>query len=81
MTLLRQLLRYRILIPLALILGPAPYFSEPHLTEKIRMLADGILHKPIDIFDLCLHAFPLILLGFKAGADIARLIVARKPSG
>jgi len=79
-TLLRQLLRYRILIPLALILGPAPYFSEPHIAEKLRMLTNWTLHKPLDIFDLCLHASPLILLGFKAGADLARLIVAKKPS-
>lgn len=80
MKLLSQLFRYKILIPLALILGPAPYFREPHIAEKLRMLMDGTLNNPIDIFDLCLHASPLVLLGFKAGTDIARLIVAKKPS-
>ena len=73
----QSFLKYRILIPLALILGPAPYFSEPHLSEKIRMLAEGVLRKPIDIFDLILHSAPLILLGYKAGSDLARRITAK----
>ena len=81
MTWFRHLLRYRILIPLAIILGPAPYFHEPHLAEKTRMLMSGSLHRPLDIFDLFLHAAPLVLLGFKAGSDIARLITARKTTG
>ncbi|GAM08675.1 hypothetical protein OR1_00948 [Geobacter sp. OR-1] len=75
---LATLFRYRLLVPLALILGPAPYFSEPHLAEKLRMLMNGTLHRPLDIFDLCLHAAPLLLLGFKVGADIGRKILARK---
>jgi len=73
-------LRYRILLPIALILGPAPYFHEPHMIEKLRMLMEGNLAKPLDIFDLCLHAIPVILLGFKLGADLGRLILARKTS-
>jgi hypothetical protein len=76
---LRQILNYKILIPLALILGPAPYFHEPHLAEKLRMLSSGTLQKPLDIFDLCLHAAPLMLLGYKIGTDIARLLLTRKP--
>lgn len=71
-------MRYRVLVPLALILGPAPYFHEPHLVEKLRMLGNGTLHKSLDIFDLVLHAVPLALLGFKAGADIARRVLGRK---
>lgn len=80
MNLINSLFRYRILVPLALLLGPAPYFHEPHMVEKIRMLGNGTLHKPLDIFDLLLHAFPLVLLGYKAGVDIARIVLARKPS-
>jgi len=30
--------------------------------EKFRMLVNGTLRRPIDIFDLFFHLFPLILL-------------------
>ena len=47
----------------ALLLGLAPFTPEPHLIEKLRMLAQGSLSRPIDIFDLLLHgALPLLLL-------------------
>ncbi len=42
--------------------GLAPFFPEPHPLEKIKMLQSGELHKPIDIFDLVLHATPWVLL-------------------
>jgi hypothetical protein len=46
----------------ALLLGLAPFTPEPHLVEKLRMLAEGTLRRPIDIFDLALHgALPLLL--------------------
>lgn len=46
----------------ALLLGLAPFTPEPHLLEKLRMLAEGTLRRPIDIFDLILHgALPLLL--------------------
>ena len=46
----------------SLLLGLAPFVPEPHLFEKVRMLFDGSLHKPMDIFDLFMHgAFPLLL--------------------
>jgi len=47
---------------LALTLGLAPFLPEPHLFEKLRMLWAGTLTKPIDIFDLLLHATPWVLL-------------------
>lgn len=51
-----------ILIP-ALFLGLAPFVPEPHLVEKIRMLANGELNRPIDAFDLIMHgALPLALV-------------------
>lgn len=47
----------------ALLLGLAPFHPEPHLIEKLRMLANGTLTKPIDIFDLLLHgSMPALLL-------------------
>lgn len=46
----------------AVFLGLAPFTPEPHLWEKLKMLADGALSRPIDIFDLFLHgAFPVLL--------------------
>ena len=49
----------------ALTLGLAPFFPEPHLWEKLKMLAAGTLSRPIDIFDLVLHATPVLLLAAK----------------
>lgn len=43
----------------------APFSPEPHLLEKLRMLSQGTLVKPLDIFDLCLHASPLVLIVVK----------------
>jgi hypothetical protein len=50
------------LLILALTLGLAPFTPEPHLQEKIRMLLQGDLHKPIDIFDFIMHGLPVFLL-------------------
>ena len=54
-----------LLIIAALTLGLAPFFPEPHIWEKLKMLASGNLHQPIDIFDLLMHATPFILLVLK----------------
>jgi len=53
-----------IALPAAL-LALAPFVPEPHLWQKLKMLADGTLSKPIDLFDLFLHGAPLILLAIK----------------
>ena len=53
------------LIIVALLLGLAPFSPEPHLLEKLTMLLHGTLSRPIDIFDLFLHASPVVLLGLK----------------
>ena len=54
---------WQILIIGSLTLGLAPFIPEPHLFEKIRMLFQGTLSRPLDIFDLCMHAgFPVLLL-------------------
>jgi hypothetical protein len=62
-----------ILVPLALLLGPAPFVPEPHLWEKLKMLAAGTLTRPIDIFDLFYHAAPVLLLVLKL-ARMARRV-------
>jgi hypothetical protein len=53
------------LLAVALILGFAPFMPEPHLLQKIRMLATGTLGRPIDIFDLFYHGTPFIVLFLK----------------
>ncbi len=61
----------RVSLPLALLaaltLGLAPFVPEPHIWEKLRLLANGQLSRPLDIFDLILHAAPWVLLALKLG--------------
>jgi hypothetical protein len=54
-----------LLIVLCLTLGLAPFSPEPHLSEKLKMLALGELAQPIDVFDLLLHGTPWLLLLIK----------------
>ena len=54
-----------ILVVLCLTLGLAPFTPEPHVWEKLKMLVNGELWKPIDIFDLFMHGTPFILLGLR----------------
>ncbi len=56
-----------LLVPLALFLGLAPFLPEPHLWEKLKMLAAGTLSRPIDILDLLYHGVPVLLLALKLG--------------
>jgi hypothetical protein len=51
-----------LLIVLCLTLGLAPFTAEPHVWEKLKMLASGELTKLLDIFDLLLHGAPWLLL-------------------
>ncbi len=37
----------------------------PHVVEKLIMLKNGTLKRPMDIFDLFFHLIPLILLIIK----------------
>jgi len=46
----------------ALLMALAPFVPQPHLWEKLKMLAAGRLVRPLDIFDLCFHLVPLLLL-------------------
>jgi len=53
------------LLIVAIVLGLAPFMPEPHLWQKIKMLMDGSLTKPIDIFDLFMHGTPMVLVALK----------------
>ena len=45
--------------------GLAPFVPEPHIWEKLKMLRAGTLTKPLDWFDLALHAAPFAVLLLK----------------
>ncbi|HEY5682483.1 MAG TPA: hypothetical protein VIR61_02285 [Sulfuricaulis sp.] len=65
------------LVIAALALGLAPLTPEPHLWEKLKMLVNGVLTQPIDIFDLLMHAsLPLLL-----ATRLIRLALFGKKSG
>lgn len=56
------------LFPLILVaawMAVAPIDPEPHLVEKVRMLSQGVLTRPIDILDLFYHLAPMAILGLK----------------
>jgi hypothetical protein len=63
-------LPWGIIVILCLTLGLAPY-KPPHIVEKITMLVQGRLVRPIDWFDLVLHGTPWVLL-------ILKLLFGRK---
>jgi hypothetical protein len=56
---------WAILILACLTLGLAP-FNPPHIWEKLQMLFQGKLVRPIDWFDFVLHGTPWVLLILKA---------------
>lgn len=67
---MKKLLEYKILLPLVLLLGFAPFFPQPHVVEKVRMLVAGTLSRPLDIFDLVWHTWPFVLLGYRIVQDV-----------
>jgi hypothetical protein len=56
---------YSLLIAATVFMLGAPFLPEPHLVEKARMLAEGRLTRPIDIFVVFWHLLPCLLLGLK----------------
>nr|WP_320016340.1 hypothetical protein [uncultured Desulfobacter sp.] len=50
---------YSVLIVFTIMMLLAPMAPMPHVVEKNLMLTNGALTRPIDIFDLCFHLFPL----------------------
>lgn len=65
------------LVIIAATLGLAPFVPEPHIWEKLKMLADGALTRPIDIFDLLMHGAPWVLLGLKLVRLAQKQLAAR----
>lgn len=57
-------LPWTVIIIICLTLGLAP-FNPPHIVEKITMLVQGRLVRPIDWFDLLFHGVPWVLLVLK----------------
>jgi hypothetical protein len=53
------------LLLLAVWMAIAPITPEPQLVEKLRLLVQGALVRPLDIFDLAMHATPLLLVALK----------------
>jgi hypothetical protein len=62
-----------VLVILAVALGLAPFVPEPHLWEKLKMLAAGTLTAPLAIFDLMMHAAPIVLVAAKLARMRRRL--------
>jgi hypothetical protein len=53
---------YAVLIPLTVFMLLAPFKPMPHVLEKLIMIKEGTLSRPIDIFDLIYHLAPLVIL-------------------
>ena len=56
---------YSILIVAAIFMLLAPFRPMPHVLEKLIMLKNGLLTRPIDIFDLFYHLLPTLILLLK----------------
>ena len=56
---------YPLLSLLAVFMLLAPFRPMPHVLEKLIMLKNGALNRPVDIFDLLYHLLPTILLALK----------------
>lgn len=63
---------YSLLIVLAVWMLLAPFRPMPHVLEKLIMLKNGTLNRPIDIFDLFFHLLPTAVLLAKWIRDLAK---------
>lgn len=54
-----------VVVALAVWMAVAPIAPEPHLIGKLRLLSQGALVRPLDVFDLCLHLAPMLLLALR----------------
>jgi hypothetical protein len=61
------------LLIIAVFMGLAPFVPTPHVLEKLSMLFNGELTRPIDIFDLIFHLAPVSLLLIKLARQINNL--------
>ena len=53
---------YTMLLLITVLMLLAPFKPMPHVVEKLIMLKEGTLRRPIDIFDLFYHLIPAALL-------------------
>ena len=60
------------LVAIAVYLAGAPFVPEPHLVEKWRMLFEGTLRKPLDLFDFFLHTMPFLVLAIRLWRQLHR---------
>jgi len=65
-------LPWLVVLALCATLGLAPFTPEPHIWEKLKMLAAGELSRPIDLFDFALHGLPWLLLIAKSARSLRR---------
>ena len=63
---------YSILIIFSVLMLLAPFRPMPHVIEKLLMLKNGTLTKPIDIFDLFYHLLPTFILLLKVYRDYSK---------
>ena len=56
---------YSVLIAVAVFMLLAPFRPMPHVLEKMIMLKDGLLTRPMDIFDLFFHLFNPVAENFQ----------------
>jgi len=63
---------YAPLVIVAVLILLAPFRPMPHVIEKLMMLKNGTLTRPIDIFDLFFHLAPGVLLIIKAIRGVLR---------
>ena len=55
----------------AIFMGLAPFVPQPHLWEKLNMLVNGNLVRPLDMFDLLWHsALPILV--------VLKIVMARR---
>jgi hypothetical protein len=58
-------IQYPILIGMAAFMLLAPFTPMPHVLDKMIMLKNGTLTRPVDIFDLFFHLIPSVALVLK----------------
>lgn len=63
----------------SLTLGLAPFAPEPHIVGKIRWVAGGAVGMTsMDWFDLALHGFPWLVLGYRMMMAVAETFGNKK---
>ena len=63
---------YSVLSVIAVFMLLAPFKPIPHVVEKLIMLKNGALTKPIDIFDFFFHLFPTVILLAKVYRSVSK---------